>query len=144
MRLGFGSYEGTSAVFKKLNAKKEQQDDSATSISVTTPFAGQPPPPLPIWQQLIAGAMAGMMYNFVFFPADTIKSRMQTEDFGVDNRIGAPQQPTKPANMSTHKPGGAYASAVIDASTRPSVLARQTFWIAGKGTVAAAGFERDV
>jgi len=34
--------------------------------------------PLPILQQLVAGAAAGMSYNFVFYPADTIKSRMQT------------------------------------------------------------------
>jgi ornithine carrier protein len=34
--------------------------------------------PLPLWQQAIAGASAGMSYNFLFFPADTIKSRMQT------------------------------------------------------------------
>jgi ornithine carrier protein len=31
-----------------------------------------------LWQQAIAGASAGMSYNFLFFPADTIKSRMQT------------------------------------------------------------------
>lgn len=35
---------------------------------------------LSLWQQLVAGATAGMTYNFVFYPADTIKSRMQTED----------------------------------------------------------------
>ncbi|KAK6608698.1 amino acid transporter [Botrytis cinerea] len=34
--------------------------------------------PLPFWQQALAGASAGMSYNFLFFPADTIKSRMQT------------------------------------------------------------------
>lgn len=34
--------------------------------------------PLPLWQQALAGASAGMSYNFLFFPADTIKSRMQT------------------------------------------------------------------
>jgi ornithine carrier protein len=35
---------------------------------------------LPIYQQMISGAVAGMSYNFIFYPADTIKSRMQTED----------------------------------------------------------------
>jgi ornithine carrier protein len=29
---------------------------------------------------MTAGAVAGMFYNFIFYPADTIKSRMQTED----------------------------------------------------------------
>ena len=33
-----------------------------------------------VWQQMSAGAVAGMAYNFVFYPADTIKSRMQTEE----------------------------------------------------------------
>ena len=28
---------------------------------------------------MLAGATAGVSYNFVFYPADTIKSRMQTE-----------------------------------------------------------------
>jgi ornithine carrier protein len=31
-----------------------------------------------IYQQMLAGAVAGMSYNFAFYPADTIKSRMQT------------------------------------------------------------------
>lgn len=43
--------------------------------------------PLAIWQQLLAGATAGMTYNFAFYPADTIKSRMQTED--VSKSVGA-------------------------------------------------------
>jgi len=38
--------------------------------------------PLPLWQQAFAGACAGMSYNFLFFPADTIKSRMQTAPIG--------------------------------------------------------------
>ncbi|KAI1846751.1 hypothetical protein JX265_008945 [Neoarthrinium moseri] len=37
---------------------------------------------LPLWQQAVAGASAGMSYNFLFFPADTIKSRMQTTAVG--------------------------------------------------------------
>lgn len=44
---------------------------------------------LPIHQQLLAGAMAGMAYNFVFYPADTIKSRMQTEDISTARPGGA-------------------------------------------------------
>ncbi|KAK0632839.1 mitochondrial carrier domain-containing protein [Immersiella caudata] len=37
---------------------------------------------LPLWQQAVAGASAGMSYNFLFFPADTVKSRMQTTPIG--------------------------------------------------------------
>lgn len=29
---------------------------------------------------MLAGAAAGVSYNFAFYPADTIKSRMQTEE----------------------------------------------------------------
>lgn len=56
----FGGYEGMSSIFRKYF--KSSSDT------------------LPIYQQMIAGAMAGISYNFLFYPADTIKSRMQTED----------------------------------------------------------------
>ena len=65
----FGSYEAVTALFRRLRPPA-----SASADSVATP------PSLPIWQQLLAGATAGMSYNFMFYPADTIKSRMQTED----------------------------------------------------------------
>ena len=65
----FGSYEGVSALFKKYNARSPSPS-SADLESI---------PSLPIYQQLLAGATAGVSYNFVFYPADTIKSRMQTE-----------------------------------------------------------------
>ena len=57
----FGSYEGVCELFKRSNPNSE-------SIAV--------------WQKLLAGASAGMAYNFAFYPADTIKSRMQTEEVG--------------------------------------------------------------
>ena len=38
--------------------------------------------PLPLWQQALAGASGGVTYNFLFFPADTIKSRLQTMAIG--------------------------------------------------------------
>ncbi|KAI9669075.1 MAG: hypothetical protein M1831_000667 [Alyxoria varia] len=57
----FGSFEGVSLLFRS----RQSVQDGARS--------------LPIYQQLLAGATAGMSYNFVFYPADTIKSRMQTE-----------------------------------------------------------------
>lgn len=55
----FGSYETLSLYFKKR--LKNPEKDS-----------------LPLWQQMLSGAIAGMAYNFVFFPADTIKSKIQT------------------------------------------------------------------
>lgn len=58
----FGSYEGLKIIYVHF-------DKSLNSIE-----------DVKVWQQLSAGAVAGMSYNFVFYPADTIKSRMQTED----------------------------------------------------------------
>lgn len=55
----FGSYEALSLYFRKLLQNPEKDS-------------------LPIWQQMLSGAIAGMAYNFVFFPADTIKSKIQT------------------------------------------------------------------
>lgn len=60
----FGSYEGVSSIFRTYS-QSQSQSPSAT---------------LPVYQQLTAGAMAGISYNFLFYPADTIKSRLQTED----------------------------------------------------------------
>lgn len=53
----FGSYEYVTKFFKKKNHRTE---------CTTT-------------ESLLAGASAGMAYNVSLFPADTIKSRMQTE-----------------------------------------------------------------
>ncbi|KAJ5307158.1 Mitochondrial ornithine carrier protein AmcA/O.t1.c1 [Penicillium atrosanguineum] len=58
----FGGYEGVSSLFRKYNSSSSHTDS------------------LSVWQQMIAGATAGISYNFLFYPADTIKSRMQTED----------------------------------------------------------------
>jgi ornithine carrier protein len=71
----FGTKETVSKVFREWNATKhaasggEEEWDTAAG-------------PLPLWQQAVAGASAGMAYNFLFFPADTIKSRMQTSPIG--------------------------------------------------------------
>lgn len=58
----FGSYEGVKMLFKKYDTSVSKIDE------------------VKIWQQMLGGAAAGMSYNFIFYPADTIKSRMQTED----------------------------------------------------------------
>lgn len=55
----FGGYEGMKMVFKDLNGSDDE---------------------LPVWQRMAAGSVAGAAYNFTFYPADTVKSRMQTED----------------------------------------------------------------
>ncbi|KAK4540055.1 hypothetical protein LTR36_009871 [Oleoguttula mirabilis] len=60
----FGCNEATSIYLKKRIAK--QQDKPVTDVKLELP------------QQLIAGAVAGVSYNFLFYPADTIKSKMQT------------------------------------------------------------------
>jgi ornithine carrier protein len=63
----FGAYESVTLAFR--NIQKDGKIGSDES--------------LPIYQQMIAGAAAGMSYNFLFYPADTIKSRMQTETVGA-------------------------------------------------------------
>ncbi|RWA07448.1 hypothetical protein EKO27_g7652 [Xylaria grammica] len=69
----FGSKETTTKMFYLLN------EQSATSQLEKDALATEA---LPLWQQAVAGASAGMSYNFLFFPADTIKSRMQTSPVG--------------------------------------------------------------
>jgi ornithine carrier protein len=61
----FGAKETVTLLFRRYNAQNRPSIYDATK-------------PLPLWQQAIAGAAAGTSYNFLFFPADTIKSRMQT------------------------------------------------------------------
>lgn len=58
----FGGYEGMKMLFKK-NGKSQKTDEE-----------------LPVWQRMASGSVAGAAYNFMFYPADTVKSRMQTED----------------------------------------------------------------
>ncbi|KAL4983612.1 mitochondrial carrier domain-containing protein [Aspergillus falconensis] len=65
----FGGYEGVSALFRSY------QHSSSTTDSFEVESAS-----LPLYQQMLAGAAAGVSYNFLFYPADTIKSRLQTED----------------------------------------------------------------
>ena len=74
----FGSYEGVTKFFRRWNARGS--DPQHLAIIETQP--------LPIWQQLLGGATAGVSYNFIFFPADTIKSRMQTEDVNPVDMTG--------------------------------------------------------
>jgi ornithine carrier protein len=59
----FGGYEGVSSLLRSYSQSGAPESEA-----------------LPLHQQMIAGASAGMSYNFLFYPADTIKSRMQTAD----------------------------------------------------------------
>lgn len=59
----FGSYEGVKKLYVAYDPSLRGDIDNVK-----------------VWQQLTAGAVAGMLYNFTFYPADTIKSRMQTEE----------------------------------------------------------------
>lgn len=69
----FGSYEAVSLAFHKL--RRQEQG--------LTKGVEQGDASLPLYQQMLAGAVGGMSYNFIFYPADTIKSRMQTEEVGT-------------------------------------------------------------
>ncbi|KAK1241539.1 hypothetical protein MKX08_001513 [Trichoderma sp. CBMAI-0020] len=73
----FGAKETATKAFYKLRVR------SATSEKEKEALLSKP---LPLWQQAIAGASGGVTYNFLFFPADTIKSRMQTSPVGTGQR----------------------------------------------------------
>ncbi|KAL9620983.1 MAG: hypothetical protein Q9160_004501 [Pyrenula sp. 1 TL-2023] len=66
----FGGFEGVKAAFLHQNRIKGVSEITREPIKQE----------LYVHQQLLAGATAGILYNFMFYPADTIKSRMQTED----------------------------------------------------------------
>jgi mitochondrial ornithine carrier protein len=70
----FGSKETATKLLRDFN---ERSAKSATELEQMRAN------PLPLWQQAVAGATAGMSYNFLFFPADTVKSRMQTTPLGT-------------------------------------------------------------
>lgn len=60
----FGSYEACTLFFKNQRV----QHSRAVGMNDN----------LPVSQQMLSGALAGMAYNFLFYPADTVKSKMQT------------------------------------------------------------------
>ncbi len=90
----FGSYEGVKILFEHYNNKSarshsnigqysmnswtDEQVPTASSSSSSSSSSSTTVP-----QQLLAGATAGVSYNFFFYPADTIKSRMQTEEAAI-------------------------------------------------------------
>ena len=68
----FGAYEATTLFFKKREAAQAIQTVSSRSE------VGLADVTIPVHQQMASGALAGMSYNFIFYPADTIKSKIQT------------------------------------------------------------------
>ncbi|PMD41791.1 amino acid transporter arg-13 [Hyaloscypha variabilis F] len=74
----FGSKETATLLFRRWNASTSSPSSPSNPQNLPTTTSPPDLSPLPLWQQAVAGATAGMSYNFLFFPADTIKSRMQT------------------------------------------------------------------
>ena len=72
----FGSYEGVSDLFRRYHSPPLSSSPSSSAAAKNDDGVA----PLPVHQQMMAGAVAGVCYNFTFYPADTIKSRMQTDD----------------------------------------------------------------
>ena len=65
----FGSKETSTSLLREWNERSAKSPEDLARMRADA---------LPLWQQALAGASAGMSYNFLFFPADTVKSRMQT------------------------------------------------------------------
>ncbi|KAL8785433.1 MAG: hypothetical protein Q9213_003363 [Squamulea squamosa] len=77
----FGSYEGVSIMLRDHRLKHHERKNTLVDPATSAP----------VHHQLLAGASAGVAYNFVFFPADTIKSRMQTEEVAIHCSQGKKQ-----------------------------------------------------
>jgi mitochondrial ornithine carrier protein len=76
----FGSYEGVKILFEQYNAATSSSAHAARSVISEPTLSSTSASSTSVPQQLLAGAVAGISYNFFFYPADTIKSRMQTEE----------------------------------------------------------------
>ncbi|KAF3938540.1 Mitoferrin-2A [Dactylella cylindrospora] len=85
----FGAYEYVSLTFRKMGGIGGAPKDGNT--------AGE---------MMVAGACAGVSYNAVLFPADTIKSRMQTAAVGA---IGQKQQGFLATGTEIYRAGGVAA-----------------------------------
>ncbi|KAL8645768.1 MAG: hypothetical protein Q9210_006527, partial [Variospora velana] len=74
----FGSYEGVLIGLRRSSSSSSSS--SSPSAQPLTDHKRNSHATSPLHHQLLAGASAGIAYNFAFFPADTIKARMQTEE----------------------------------------------------------------
>ncbi|THH29251.1 hypothetical protein EUX98_g4945 [Antrodiella citrinella] len=66
---------------------------------------GEPKPELKVWESAVSGACAGVSYNLALFPADTVKSAMQTEAELRPRAAGEPDH-----KISTSRPFAHIAS----------------------------------
>lgn len=73
----FGAKETVTNLFIQMRMRKAVTETDRTTIAAT---------PLPLWEQAVAGASGGVSYNFLCYPADTIKSRMQTTPVGISTQ----------------------------------------------------------
>ncbi|KAG0313821.1 hypothetical protein BGZ99_008565 [Dissophora globulifera] len=64
----FGSYEAICHLLVQHEQSKAPKDVTIMQKDLQAPRC------------MLAGAIAGMAYNFILFPADCVKSHMQTED----------------------------------------------------------------
>ena len=127
----FGSYEGVSEAFYKYeDSRRRKNGDALASASASTSAPTPAAVTLPIWQQLIAGAIAGMSYNFIFFPADTIKSRMQTAEVEVE--VDSPSTSSHQTTSRTNNSSSIGARAKV-------LQTRKTFWKVGRDLWAQQG-----
>lgn len=69
----FGSHEALIKFFRdKQRALRPGVPDNELTVA--------------LWQSLLSGAVAGCSYNFLFYPADTIKSKIQTGELAMHGR----------------------------------------------------------
>ncbi|KAL8731467.1 MAG: hypothetical protein Q9181_004308 [Wetmoreana brouardii] len=93
----FGSYEAVLTALRNRSLPHSPPDTTTESNRSHSPIS----------HQLLAGASAGMAYNFLFFPADTIKSRMQTEELASTDLAKKGSQTTflRTASQLWHQQG---------------------------------------
>ena len=80
----FGGFEATTLLLKRRLAAHQQAPILPESAPKVDDIE------LPVSSQLLAGAIAGVSYNFLFYPADTIKSKIQTGELSISGAGGRP------------------------------------------------------
>jgi ornithine carrier protein len=75
---GSAAWFGTKELVCKLLLRRDAPS-SSSGYDDDYDDGGAPVRPLRPWESALSGACAGAAYNLAFFPADTVKSTMQTE-----------------------------------------------------------------
>ena len=96
----FGSYEAVLLLFREFASGQPLSAETAEPVSHADIVSGPSSPA--IYQQLLGGAMAGMSYNFICFPADTIKSRMQTEQPALSSSSSSSSSSSPSSSLHHH------------------------------------------